>query len=116
MFAMRSTSNTLSVDVLRHVETVAGHVADLLASECRGLSPDNSVVATAHEVLDACCRFIEQWNGRTTRCEAFDVDVLQWRLVAVPAQSLGGASDARSGRDCVAEIYAGNSRETHTLV
>jgi hypothetical protein len=66
-------------EVLRHVEALAGHVADLLASEGRELPPDNSVVATAQEALDVCCRFIERWNGRAAWDEEFDVDARRLR-------------------------------------
>lgn len=66
-------------EVLRHVEVLAGHVADLLAGDGRGLPPDSSILATAREVLDVCCGFIERWNRRARDGAAFDADVRRLR-------------------------------------
>jgi hypothetical protein len=66
-------------DALRHVETLAGHVADLLVREGCELSPDNTSVATAREVLDLCCWFIEQWKERTADGATFQADVRRLR-------------------------------------
>jgi hypothetical protein len=66
-------------EALCHIETLAGHVADLLAREGCELSPDNTSVDTAHEVLDLCCWFIEQWKEGTADGAAFQADVRRLR-------------------------------------
>ncbi|MEV4314734.1 hypothetical protein [Actinocrispum sp. NPDC049592] len=70
--------------VLRHVEALAGHIADLLAGDGRGLPPDNSVVVTAREILDVCCEFIEQWDGgQATHSAAFEAEVSRLRTRSI---------------------------------
>jgi hypothetical protein len=72
-------------ELLLHVEALAGDVADLLAGEGRGLPGDDSIVVTAHEVLDVCCEFIERWDTHVAERAAFHADVgdLRTRLTEI---------------------------------
>lgn len=83
-------------ELVRHVETLAGHVADLLAREGAGLPPDNNVMMAARDVLDTCCRFIECWNRRTEHGTAFATDVgqLRTRLNEIARRLERDAADA----------------------
>jgi hypothetical protein len=61
-------------DVVRDVEDLAGHMADLLAIGAR--QPPRAVAA-ANRVLDECCLFVERWTAGAGRPQAFRGDVLR---------------------------------------
>lgn len=65
-------------DVTNHVETLAGHVADLLTKPEHQSAPSN-VVDLAHAVLDICCEFVQRWTGQPAPDEEFAVDVERLR-------------------------------------
>ncbi|SMD18425.1 hypothetical protein SAMN05661093_05774 [Kibdelosporangium aridum] len=64
-------------DVIRDVEELAGHMADLLAVD----SPQpGAAIAAANRVLDECCVFVERWTLGQQRQGAFRGDVLKLRM------------------------------------
>jgi hypothetical protein len=63
--------------VVRDVEELAGHMADLLAVD----SPQPpGAVAAANRVLDECCLFVERWTLGSERLGAFRGDVVRLRM------------------------------------
>ncbi|MET0237866.1 MAG: hypothetical protein ABW224_24725 [Kibdelosporangium sp.] len=64
-------------DVVRDVEELAGHMADLLALD----SPQPpAAVAAANRVLDESCLFVERWTLGNERPSAFRGDVVRLRM------------------------------------
>jgi hypothetical protein len=64
-------------DVVRDVEELAGHMADLLAID----SPQPpATIAAANRVLDECCLFVERWTLGQQRPSTFRGDVLRLRM------------------------------------
>jgi hypothetical protein len=64
-------------DVVRDVEELAGHMADLLAVD----SPQQpGALAAANRVLDECCLFVERWTLGSERLSAFRGDVVRLRM------------------------------------
>ncbi|CAM3712459.1 hypothetical protein KIPE111705_21465 [Kibdelosporangium persicum] len=64
-------------DVVRDVEELAGHMADLLAVD--GPQAAASLEA-ANRVLDECCMFVERWTLGQQRPGTFRGDVLRLRM------------------------------------
>jgi hypothetical protein len=64
-------------DVVRDVEELAGHMADLLAVD--GAQPP-AAMAAANRVLDECCLFVERWTLGSERPTAFRGDVVRLRM------------------------------------
>jgi hypothetical protein len=65
------------VDVVREVEELAGHMADLLTAET---PQPPAALAAANRVLDECCLFVERWTIDTQKPQAFRGDVLRLRM------------------------------------
>jgi hypothetical protein len=66
------------VDVVRDVEELAGHMADLLTADTATQPP--SAVAAANRVLDECCLFVERWTIGAAAPNGFRGDVLRLRM------------------------------------
>ncbi|MBP2325394.1 hypothetical protein JOF56_005779 [Kibdelosporangium banguiense] len=83
-------------DVVRDVEELAGHMADLLAAD----SPQPpAALAAANRVLDECCLFVERWTLGSERLNAFRGDVVRLRMrLDVIANRLVPAADLDSGQ------------------
>ncbi|MEV4317335.1 hypothetical protein [Actinocrispum sp. NPDC049592] len=64
-------------DVVRDVEDLAGHMADLLATDP---AQQPSAIAAANRVLDACCEFVERWTVGGASPHGFRGDVLRLRM------------------------------------
>jgi hypothetical protein len=64
-------------DVVRDVEELAGHMADLLAADTPQPPP---AIAAANRVLDECCLFVERWTIGGISVNAFRGDVLRLRM------------------------------------
>jgi hypothetical protein len=65
------------VDVVRDVEELAGHMADLLTADT---AQPPAAVAAANRVLDECCLFVERWTLGTAMPQTFRGDVLRLRM------------------------------------
>jgi hypothetical protein len=64
-------------DVVRDVEELAGHMADLLAADT---PQPQAAVAAANRVLDESCLFVERWTVGTAVPQTFRGDVLRLRM------------------------------------
>ena len=64
-------------EVVRDVEELAGHMADLLAVDT---PQPPSATAAANRVLDECCLFVERWTLGSERASAFRGDVVRLRM------------------------------------
>jgi hypothetical protein len=65
-------------DVVRDVEELAGHMADLLTADTPDQPPP--AVAAANRVLDECCLFVERWTLAPATAAGFRGDVLRLRM------------------------------------
>jgi hypothetical protein len=65
-------------DVVRDVEELAGHMADLLTADTAVQPP--SAIAAANRVLDECCLFVERWTIGAAAPGGFRGDVLRLRM------------------------------------
>lgn len=65
------------VDVVRDVEELAGHMADLLAADGPQPTP---AIAAANRVLDEACLFVQRWTCSAANPQKFRGDVVRLRM------------------------------------
>jgi hypothetical protein len=66
-------------DVVRRVEELAGHMADMLAAK-GDPEPLEVAVTAANEVLDECCLFLQRWGHWAWESDEFDTAVRRLRV------------------------------------